>query len=1007
MKRFTGKGFVGMNDSLDASLIGDNEVSTCSNCRINDDLSIEKRKGYYKALTGETNPILDITQIKLAETAYTLYGTKSDIKLLGSGAGTSVLSGLSGVDEGQFLNFNDKMFFANKANEIKKISLQGGYSFYGVDYANKKIFKYDSNMIEMKYIYDANGIATVFSEMGFIYYIDNNYNLNKLDSNFILISSIAIPNVWFGYAKDYTMLNSTGIYTAFNNTNFLYDLEQVDYYGAFVGDIGTRIYTDLTGDIDNSVTTIPVTSTTGFETTGQVFIGVEKIAYTGITSTSFTGCTRAIYPTSASAHSTGDYVAVDRNIALNDTHYYKFTPRGKTIEKHDLTGSLISTYTTAFQIQCMDCDSDNLYIYDYVSSGTHSIYKYSPSMVLKASRNIGFSYVGVHSNMATEGWYNSGFFYLISGNYVCVFNGNLNLILERDMGYALYGFTIAPFDFTEWADLCAPCKPIQQETASAGSITGTPVMSYRYTGYNPDSLAETSGGTISPIQTSTGKKNEVFFDFNLATQWTEGKCEDIGVTNWRLYRKDGTADFKLALSVPIYWEVAETLGDLVTDLTLKVSALKGMLVKPDGTASTENFYILLDDEILFVDGSTVTTTSWTVARAQKGTTIATHDAAKFAYIFSIIDDIPTASLGTVAPINNDYVDNCKMMTSHNGRFWMANSPENPSRVWYSSVNPDTGTADEDIISETSYFDINKNDGDEITAIYPYLGNLLVFKNRSSYYIYGDGENASVMPWKETVGCVSGKTIVEIGNNLVYLSYEGLMLCSGLTITCISKKIKNFILGINWNYAYKAVAERNPEFNEIWFAVPYSTSTINNRVIVFKTTISDFKEDNSFMIWTRDISCLQLFDYDSSFQSATANMLYLFSGDSTGSINQENIGVLDNTTAITSTFTTKRFNFEYDNNKKFKRLILDFEGQGSNAYTISYQYGTNKTAIGTANTINTGGSGFTSEKTYIKEYLVNPENPEGNYIYFVFTNSTISQLMQIYNISIDYKSGKVR
>ena len=61
--------------------------------------------------------------------------------------------------------------------------------------------------------------------------------------------------------------------------------------------------TTLNGGLNNdafgtggSGTTINVASTTGFPSTGTNFIqvGTEEISYTGITSTSFTGITRAV-----------------------------------------------------------------------------------------------------------------------------------------------------------------------------------------------------------------------------------------------------------------------------------------------------------------------------------------------------------------------------------------------------------------------------------------------------------------------------------------------------------------------------------------------------------------------------------------------------------------------------------------------------------------------------------------------------------------------------------------
>jgi hypothetical protein len=75
-------------------------------------------------------------------------------------------------------------------------------------------------------------------------------------------------------------------------------------YGAFFFDFSTT----LTADISNSVTTIPVVTTTGFSNAGAIIIGMETITYTGKTATSFTGCTRGAAGSPSVAHTTGDYV---------------------------------------------------------------------------------------------------------------------------------------------------------------------------------------------------------------------------------------------------------------------------------------------------------------------------------------------------------------------------------------------------------------------------------------------------------------------------------------------------------------------------------------------------------------------------------------------------------------------------------------------------------------------------------------------------------------------------
>jgi len=72
-------------------------------------------------------------------------------------------------------------------------------------------------------------------------------------------------------------------------------------YGAFQD----TAYTTLNGGINNAVTTITVVSTAGFLTAGEIRIANEVITYTGVTPTTFTGCTRGARGSANVAHSTG------------------------------------------------------------------------------------------------------------------------------------------------------------------------------------------------------------------------------------------------------------------------------------------------------------------------------------------------------------------------------------------------------------------------------------------------------------------------------------------------------------------------------------------------------------------------------------------------------------------------------------------------------------------------------------------------------------------------------
>jgi len=65
---------------------------------------------------------------------------------------------------------------------------------------------------------------------------------------------------------------------------------------------------NLSSDINDSVTTIPVKNSNPFTSSGTVQIGDEKITYTGVDGTNLTGCTRGAESTSAASHTSNNTV---------------------------------------------------------------------------------------------------------------------------------------------------------------------------------------------------------------------------------------------------------------------------------------------------------------------------------------------------------------------------------------------------------------------------------------------------------------------------------------------------------------------------------------------------------------------------------------------------------------------------------------------------------------------------------------------------------------------------
>lgn len=70
--------------------------------------------------------------------------------------------------------------------------------------------------------------------------------------------------------------------------------------------------TTLTQDIDNAASTLNVGSTAAYGATGSIVIDSEELAYTGKTSTTFTGVTRGKRTSTAASHVTGTAIHVER-----------------------------------------------------------------------------------------------------------------------------------------------------------------------------------------------------------------------------------------------------------------------------------------------------------------------------------------------------------------------------------------------------------------------------------------------------------------------------------------------------------------------------------------------------------------------------------------------------------------------------------------------------------------------------------------------------------------------
>lgn len=77
------------------------------------------------------------------------------------------------------------------------------------------------------------------------------------------------------------------------------------------------------------------------------------------------------------------------------------------------------------------------------------------------------------------------------------------------------------------------------------------------------------------------------------------------------------------------------------------------------------------------------------------------------------------------------------------------------------------------LTEANVIDIRKNDGDKITGLAVFQDVLIVFKERAIYQVTFDSSgNPTVTPITYATGCISHRSIVNIENDISFMSREG-------------------------------------------------------------------------------------------------------------------------------------------------------------------------------------------------------------------------------------------
>lgn len=127
-----------------------------------------------------------------------------------------------------------------------------------------------------------------------------------------------------------------------------------------------------------------------------------------------------------------------------------------------------------------------------------------------------------------------------------------------------------------------------------------------------------------------------------------------------------------------------------------------------------------------------------------------------------------------------------------------------------------------------------NGSNQLTGLKKFNQSLMIFLQKGFFRLTGDNpDNFNVQEITTEYGCISNKAIVEFKNRLWFLDESGIVEFNGANYDQIAQRMFDTFASMNIGAAYQtACAVHVPERNEVWFAIPTGTSTINNTVVVY-------------------------------------------------------------------------------------------------------------------------------------------------------------------------------
>lgn len=263
---------------------------------------------------------------------------------------------------------------------------------------------------------------------------------------------------------------------------------------------------------------------------------------------------------------------------------------------------------------------------------------------------------------------------------------------------------------------------------------------------------------------------------------------------------------------------------------------------------------------------------------------------------------------------------------YNNQLFMAGFTTLPSTAYWSQIGEPEG------VENSFSAEFRTNDGDVISGLKTYSGNLIVSKTKSLHRLAGDNpSNFFIQEITDQYGCLSNRSMVIWEERLWMLDTKGILEYDAANVKIVSNKVEPWFKEMNLDAAKgNACALHVKNNNEVWFAIPVNGSTLNNRIVVYDYLVN---------AWTKyeGLSISSLWIAKRSLSQPTP-----FIGSYTGSISYFGASfTADNGQAITCAVNPYFLDQRGKSTESlYRRLYLDTDVPLGSTQTVTVEFCTN-------------------------------------------------------------------